>query len=286
MTSEVLVLGKGFISDHLPYQKYTGRLPIDDGLTFVERVLDKHQPKVVINCIGKTGRPNVDWCEKNREETYLANVVLPSILAAKCAAWGVHFIHIGSGCIFFGDSPNKIAMGTTGYSVERDYGWNESDFANPKSFYSKTKYACDLTIGEMPNVSVLRIRMPVSTKNEERNFINKVRNYSHVIDIPNSMTIVDDLVRCVDWFAKTKTPGIFNVVNPEPITAAQVMREFQKYKPEHKFEVIDETELDRITIAKRSNCILNGDKLRDAGFTMTPSKEALEACMASYIKNI
>lgn len=300
MTSEVLVLGKGFISDHLPYQKFTGRLPIDDGLTFVERVLDKHQPKVVINCIGKTGRPNVDWCEKNREETYLANVVLPSILAAKCAAWGVHFIHIGSGCIFFGESPNSkeelvkryLALGgnkeDNSFNVTNviDTGWKESDFANPKSFYSKTKYACDLTIGEMPNVSVLRIRMPVSTKNEERNFINKVRNYSHVIDIPNSMTIVDDLVRCVDWFATTKTPGIFNVVNPEPITAAQVMREFQKYKPEHKFEVIDETELDRITIAKRSNCILNGDKLRDAGFTMTPSKEALEACMVSYIKNI
>ncbi len=167
-----------------------------------------------------------------------------------------------------------------------DEGWKESDFANPKSFYSKTKYACDLTIGEMPNVSILRIRMPVSTRNEERNFINKVRNYSHVIDIPNSMTLMDDLIRCVDFFVKSKTPGIFHVINPQPITAAQVMREFQKYEPEHKFEVIDEGELDKLTIAKRSNCILNGDKLLDAGFTMTPSKEALEACMASYIKNI
>jgi len=64
------------------------------------------------------------------------------------------------------------------------------------------------------------------------------------------------------------------------------MREYQKYVPKHKFNIITEKELDGITAAKRSNCILNGDKLLKAGFKMTPTKESLVDCMLKYSKNI
>lgn len=287
---KVLTLGNGFVSDHLPYEKILDRIhPHEED---IDCLLSKYRPDVLINCIGKTGRPNVDWCESHKSETYMANVTLPLMIAEWCERNGTHMIHIGSGCIYFGESPNQMPNSDKKYKIiigeppMIDSGWKEDDFANPKSYYSKTKYACDLALGNLEHVTTLRIRMPVSSKNETRNFINKVRNYSHVIDIPNSMTLMDDLVRCVDWFTRTRLSGIYHVVNPEPITAAQVMREFQKYKTEHKFEVIDESELDKLTIAKRSNCILNSDKLKNAGFTMTPSVQALEACMASYIKNL
>jgi len=281
----ILTLGKGFVSDHLPYPVISDRVIPDD--IAIRLMLKAYKPDVLINCIGKTGRPNVDWCEDHKAETYMANVTLPAILASECEKLGIHLIHIGSGCIYFGPSPNStycMPSGLPHYSM--DIGWTEEDFANPKSYYSQTKYACDLTIGSMSNVSILRIRMPVSTKNDPRNFINKVRNYSQVIDIPNSMTLMDDLVRCVDWAAKGNKTGIFHVTNAQPITAAQVMREFQKYQPLHKFEVIDEDELDKLTLAKRSNCLLNTDKLRESGFTMSSSEDGLKACMAAYIKNI
>jgi dTDP-4-dehydrorhamnose reductase len=283
---KILTLGKGFVSDHLPYPVISDRVIPDD--VAIRFMLKAYKPDVLINCIGKTGRPNVDWCEDNKAETYMANVTLPAILASECEKLGIHLIHIGSGCIFFGDSPRVSCP----LNNDRDYfpipdsGWKEDDFANPKSYYSQTKYAADLTIGSMSNVTVLRIRMPISTKNDPRNFINKVRNYSQVIDIPNSMTLMDDLVRCVDWAAKENKIGIYHVTNAQPITAAQVMREFQKYQPLHKFEVIDEGELDKLTLAKRSNCLLNTDKLRESGFTMSPSEDGLKACMAAYIKNI
>jgi dTDP-4-dehydrorhamnose reductase len=281
----ILTLGKGFVSDHLPYPVISDRVIPDD--VAIRLMLKAYKPDVLINCIGKTGRPNVDWCENNKAETYMANVTLPAILASECEKLGIHLIHIGSGCIYFGMSPNGhygMPSGLPHHHV--DEGWKEDDFANPKSYYSQTKYACDLTIGSMSNVSVLRIRMPVSTKNDPRNFINKVKNYSQVIDIPNSMTLMDDLVRCVDWAAKENKTGIYHVTNAQPITAAQVMREFQKYQPLHKFEVIDEGELDKLTLAKRSNCLLNTDKLKESGFTMSPSEDGLKACMAAYIKNI
>lgn len=285
---KILTLGKGFVSDHLPYEKILDRVYAD--YEELDYVLSKQKPDVIVNCIGKTGRPNVDWCESNKSETYTANVVLPALIAEWCEGHGVHLIQLGSGCIFFGDSPNKVwcdlDLGNPclgGFHSET--GWKETDHANPKSYYSKTKYACDLLLGQMANVTTLRLRMPVSSKNDPRNFINKIRGYDQIIDIPNSMTMMDDLVRCVDWAAKESKTGIFHVTNPQPITAAQVMREYQKYVPDHKFTVIDEAQLDKLTIAKRSNCILDTAKLSEAGFHMTPSVEALEDCMAKYMLN-
>jgi dTDP-4-dehydrorhamnose reductase len=275
---KIMSIGAGFVSEHLPYETISRRiLSVED----VDHILVEHKPDVLVNCIGKTGRPNVDWCESHKEETAFANIAVPIMLAKGCQDRGVHLIQIGSGCIYFGPSPYK---GETSWA--KDPGWREEDFAKPLSFYSKTKFACDLALGSMDNVATLRIRMPISSQNTQRNFINKIRGYKQIIDIPNSVTFMDDLVRCVDWAARNKITGIYHVTNPEPITAAQVMREYQKYVPEHQFEIISEAELDSLTVAKRSNCIINSDKLKRAGFVMTPSEIALKRCMAEYAKNL
>lgn len=276
---KVLTLGGGFVADHLPYQKTTERFSLSKG--YIISVLENYRPEVVVNCLGKTGRPNVDWCEANKEATTSGNVTLPLLIAEACHDLGIHMIQIGSGCVFFGDSPYK------GHSSwAKDPGWRETDFAKPESFYSKTKYACDLMLGPMPHVTTLRIRMPVSDKDVPRNLINKLRGYKQVIDIPNSMTLMSDLVRCIDWAATNRPGGIWHVANPEPLTAARIMQEYQKYVPEHQFEIITERELDSMTAAKRSNCILNTDKLRAAGFKMSNTEEALERTMAEYIKDM
>lgn len=298
---KISIAGAGFVSDHLPYAKIGNRFEYSSKQ--IENILDIEKPDVLINCIGKTGRPNVDWCEVNKEETASANVVFPILLAEICAKKSIHLIHIGSGCIYFGESPNfyytqndgspipDVNYSTQSFSLlmptkKIDTGWKENDFANPKSFYSKTKYACDLTLGQMKHVTTLRIRMPISVKNNPRNFINKVRGYKQVIDIPNSVTFMDDLTRCVDWVAKSSHTGIYHVTNPQPLSAADVMREYQKYDFSHQFEIINEEQLDKMTVAKRSNCILNSEKLRETGFYMTPTPKALFDCMATYVKNL
>jgi dTDP-4-dehydrorhamnose reductase len=276
---KVLTLGSGFVADHLPYQKTTERFSLSKG--YIISVLENYKPDVVVNCLGKTGRPNVDWCESHKIETVSGNVTLPLLIAEACADLGIHMIQVGSGCIYFGPSPYK---GHTSYAV--DPGWKETDFANPASFYSKTKYSCDLMLAPMPHVTTLRIRMPVSDKDVPRNLINKLRGYKQVIDIPNSMTLMSDLTRCIDWVATNRPGGIFHVANPQPLTAARIMQEYQKYVPEHQFEIITEGQLDQMTVAKRSNCILNTDKLRAAGFKMSDTEEALERTMAEYVKDM
>lgn len=290
---KVITLGGGFIADHLPYEKITDRItPNEDHIKYV---LSDSKPDVVVNCIGKTGRPNVDWCEGHRLETYQNNVVLPLMIADWCEQNGVHMIHIGSGCIYFGESPHHHYLQGDGTpwpdrsegsfvipGIKVDDGWKETDFANPQSYYSKTKYACDLVLGQLSHVSTLRIRMPVSEVDAPRNLINKLRAYSQVIDIPNSMTFMNDLVRCIEWFTWQRLAGIYHVANPGTLTAAQIIREYQKYVPSHTFQTITESQLDRLTTAKRSNCILNTDKLQHAGFSMTPAQDALKQCMYMY----
>jgi dTDP-4-dehydrorhamnose reductase len=281
----VLVCGNGYIASHLKYEKIKERATINP--QDIRSILQVYKPDVIVNAIGFCGSPNIDQCEIEKEKTLITNVIIPSIIATECNKLGIHHIMIGSGCIFQGKSPNIMYMVTTGtQGIECDLGWRETDFASPPSYYSNTKYACDLLVGSLPNTAVLRIRMPISSQYSPRNFISKVKNYKQVIDIPNSATFLTDLVRCIDWMIENKKTGIYNVVNPEPITAARVMKEYQKYIPEHQFSIISGEKLDKLTKAKRSNCILDGSKLRNEGFIMTDTKTILEKTMKEYVENM
>lgn len=64
----------------------------------VHEVLDDIKPTHVINCAGKTGRPNVDWCEDHKQETIDANVVGTIILAKACMDRGIHITVMATGC--------------------------------------------------------------------------------------------------------------------------------------------------------------------------------------------
>jgi len=281
MKNKVSVLGSGFVSSHLNYNKILDRLDLSE--INIESLINKNKPDILINCIGKTGRPNIDSCENEKEITSATNTALPILLAKVCEKHSIKLIQINSGCIYFGESPNIIEYKDSDDKIiKKDLGWREDDFANPKSFYSKTKYACDLSIGDMGNVAILRIRMPISEQKSERNLISKLKKYKQVIDIPNSMTYINDLVKFIDFVINKNLSGIYHVTNPEPMTAAQIMKEYKKYIKSHLFEIIDESELDKITKAKRSNCILNTDRLKSTGFVMTPSEVAIQSCVKEY----
>ena len=298
----ILVWGSGFIASHLPYEQIRARATLDPAE--IRAILTAYKTDVLINCIGYCGQKNIDDCLTNKEKTIMANTVLPTILATECDKLGIHMIHIGSGCIYAGKSPHEYctecdvsyAEGCFHQGRDKRYaqaegwiidtGFKETDMANPVSFYSETKYACDLAINQLPATCVLRIRMPISSQNNPRNFISKIRGYKQLINIPNSITFTDDLVKCIQWCADNHKTGIYNVVNPEPLTAVQAMSQYQKHFPTHQFNIITEQQLNAITTSKRSNCILDGSKLKKEGFVMTPTPEALTKTMKEYVKNV
>lgn len=92
--------------------------------------LEKYKPTHVLNCAGCTGRPNVDWCEDNREETIRSNVIGTINLTDCCFLKNIHCTVFATGCIYTYDEAHPIG----------GPGYKETDPANfDGSFYSETK---------------------------------------------------------------------------------------------------------------------------------------------------
>ena len=108
---KILITGpRGYLGQH--FQKFLSDqgetvIPSQADIGNLEQVrveLKEHQPDIVLNCAGKTGRPNVDWCETHQTETLYANVTGPLILLQACTESGARLVHLGSGCVYDGDN--------------------------------------------------------------------------------------------------------------------------------------------------------------------------------------
>ncbi|HZU81705.1 MAG TPA: sugar nucleotide-binding protein [Polyangiaceae bacterium] len=270
-----LVFGAGFLGERLarslPGAVLARDVDIADGQA-VAAALRAHRPDAVVNAAGKTGRPNVDWCESHPVETLRSNVVGALVLAEACAEAGAYLVHLGSGCIFYGPSP---APG----------GWREDDFANPSALYSRTKYAADLVLSRLPDVGILRLRMPIDTVPGPRNLITKLAAYAQVIDVENSVTIVSDLVEVVRAVIERRGTGVFHATNPGPVRHAHLLALYRRFvDPSHRSTLIREEELvGRGLVARaRSNCVLASTRLEELGVAMRPTEQALPEVFRAY----
>ena len=150
--------------------------------------VDKYKPTHILNAAGLTGRPNVDWCEDHKEEVIRVNVCGCLNLADVCVTKGIHCLIFATGCIYEYDENHLLGSGV---------GFTEEDVPNfTGSFYSKTKGLVESLLREYKeNVCVLRVRMPISSDLQcKRNFIFKIKNYAKIVNIPNSMTVLDELL--------------------------------------------------------------------------------------------
>lgn len=271
---KILILGKGFLGQRMAAAWPNAVLTdarIDDAAA-VLRALDEYKPDAVVNAAGKTGTPNVDWCETHQAETVRSNTIGPLVLAESCAARNLYLIHLGSGCIFYGPSPDPR-------------GWKEDDFANPVAFYSKTKYAADLILSRLPNVAVVRLRMPIDATPSPRNLIDKLIRYPKVIDVENSVTVVEDLLSAIYQLAHKRGTGIFHAVNPGTMRHRDLIALYREYvNPNHTCEWIRDEDLVAQGLAKaaRSNCILQSTRLAEFGIHLRPIEVALRDAIQKY----
>ena len=239
----------------------------------VREAIKKHQPDVVINCAARTGRPNIDWCEDHKQETLDSNLRGPLTLLKVCTELNQYWIQIGSGCIYQGDNNGK--------------GWSEDDAPNfTGSYYSQVKAWMNDILKDFPVLQV-RLRMPLDSDVNPRNFIYKIANYQKVISVPNSITVIDDLIDATRQLAEMKAIGIYNVVNPGMIDHKQILDLYKEIvDPSHTNEYITLEELETMTKAPRSNCMLSSKKLEDAGIHLTPIKDQIRDLLIEYKKNL
>lgn len=267
-----LIFGNGYLGNK--FKKFLGneaRISNADigNIEEVRRVLKKEKPKVIINCAGKTGRPNIDWCEDNKEETMYSNVVGPLVLAKACSENNVFMVHIGSGCIYQGDNNGK--------------GFTEEDVPDLKdipSFYSLTKFMSEYILKKFP-ILQCRLRMPVDNEKNPRNFITKITTYKKVINEKNSITVIDDLIKTTIELAKRKKTGIYNITNKGDITHKEILEKYKELVDKNfKYTIIKTKDLK--TKAGRSNCVLNTDKLRKEGVELLDIHQSIENILKSY----
>ena len=66
----------------------------------------------------------------------------------------------------------------------------------------------------LDHLTVLRVRMPISDDLLARNFVTKITRYEKVVNIPNSMTVLTELLPASLALSERRISGIYNFTNP------------------------------------------------------------------------
>lgn len=210
------------------------------------------QPTHVILTAGIIGRPNVDALEQNKERTVDINIVSTAALAMVCRELGIHLTFFSTGCIYTYGNIYPFGKAVT-----------EEDPPNfGGSYYSKTKIICHSILQEYSHVLILRLRMPVTPDYSERNIITKLIKYEKVVNIPNSMTVLSDLIPIsLDMMQKGLT-GTYNFTNPGRISHNELLQMYKEIvDPEFTWKNFTLDEQAKVIIAPRSNTYLSVEKL-------------------------
>jgi len=272
MKKEIVIFGNGWLGNkYKDYYKEKAEIVSTDisDSKAVEKILNSLRPKIVINAAGKTGHPNVDWCEDNKLETVNSNIAGPLMLLKASLDRNIFLVHLSSGCLFNGKKKN---------------GFTEEDQPEPPNFYAWTKATADEILKRFP-VLIIRLRMPIDNQPNPRNLITKLTNYPKIIDVENSVTVVKDLIWATDQLIRKKKTGIYNVTNPGPVKHRNILKWYKTIvDPNHHYEMIPLTDLKRLHLTKtgRSNCILSTKKLGQAGIKMPPAKTAIINALKIY----
>lgn len=244
------------------------------------RVLREMRPQFLINSAGYTGKPNVDACEVHKAECLLGNAVLPGRIAEACAAAGVPWGHVSSGCIFHGSRPD-------GSGFHEEDSPNFSFRSGYCSFYSGSKALGEEVLACFPDIYVWRLRIPFHHADNPRNYLTKLLRYERLLEATNSISELDEFASaCLACWQKRVPAGIYHVTNPGIVTTREVVGLIQKSKVSAKeFRFFDDEEEFMRLAAKtpRSNCILDSSKLAAAGIVLTEVHEALERDLKNWV---
>ena len=234
-----------------------GALSRADNRLAVLDEIDRVKPDHLVCMIGRThglGFTTIDYLEQEGKlkENLQDNLYAPLTLASVSKKRGIPLLYMGTGCIF--ESVNGMKPFT------------ESDPPNFfGSAYSTVKGITDRILNEQYADSCLnvRIRMPISSQDCERNFISKIIRYTHICSIPNSMTVLDDVLPCLADCMIRGIKGTLNAVNPGIIDHATILGLYRDLQNAGHtwFEISNKELVGGFVKGKRSNNELDTSRL-------------------------
>ena len=244
--------------------------------------LDEIKPTHVLMAAGITGRPNIDWCEDHKPETIRTNVIGTLNVADVTNERGIHNTVYATGCIFKYDEAHPLGYGI-GLVEESKPNFDES-------FYSETKGYMEEMLKCFPNTLILRVRMPISDDLIHRNFITKIAKYERIVNIPNSMTVLTEMLPASLAMAKADLRGFYNFTNPGVISHNECLDFYKKYiDPTYTYKNFTVEEQSKVIKAGRSNNELDTTKLRrdmPEGVVINDIKTAVDLCFQRMKVNL
>lgn len=256
----ILVIGRGWTGKKV-YNECLNRghsaKILSHNISEIRYDMARNEYDYVINCAGVTGYPNVDACESDKANTLEGNAIFPIRLSELCKEYNVRMMHFSSGCIYQGNVDDI-------YAPPNYFG----------SIYSISKGISDSYL--LSKAVVLRIRMPFTGKDEQKNYLSKVYKYAangRLIDGgQNSLTDLDEAVRVsVDLVETGAINGPYNLVNQGSVN----MHELADMMGIENPNWFTPEEFRAATVADRSTCVIRASTL------MRPVKDALKDAIES-----
>ena len=251
----------------------------------LKKEISLYQPTHIIAFIGRTHGPGfntIDYLEQPGKlvENLRDNLYAQVTLANVCSLYRIHCTCIGTGCIF---EYNKDHL------EDAENRYQEHDTPNFfGSSYSIVKGFTDMIMHQYEDTVLnLRIRLPVSTMDNPRNLISKIIRYEKICSIPNSITVLPNLLPIILKMMKGDVTGTINLTNPGTITHNRILELYKKHvSPEFKWETMTIQEQDKLLAARRSNNALDTSTIESLYPEILNAEEAVEMVLKNWNKKI
>ena len=246
--------------------------------------LEKIKPSHIISFIGRTHGTyeeqkigTIDYLEKKGKlvENVRDNLFSPFLLAHYCSLLNIHYTYLGTGCIFTYDEEHPFGVDKNGFTEESVPNFFGSSYSIVKGF-------TDRIMKLYKNVLTLRIRMPITETLNDRNFISKIVNYEKICSVPNSMTVLPELLPyALDMLINNKT-GIYNFTNPGLISHNEILEMYKEIvEPNFTWNNFSIEEQNKVIASERSNNFLETEQLTTL-YPVKNIKVSVRECLIKY----
>ena len=257
-----------------------------DNIENLEKEILSINPTHIISFIGRThGKINdkiystIDYLEEKGKlyENVRDNLFSPLVLSLISKKLSIHYTYLGTGCIFKYDS-NHLCEEKNGFTENSDANFFGSSYSTVKGFTDKIMRHFYLN-----DTLNLRIRMPITEQINSRNFITKITTYDKICSIPNSMTVLPELLPKVIIMMKQNITGTINLTNPGLISHNEILEMYKEIvDPNFVWKNFTVEEQQSILSSERSNNYLDTLKLKSLFPDVLHIKDAVRECLILY----
>ncbi len=228
--------------------------------------------------IGDKEYPTIDYLEQKGKiyENVRDNLFSPVVLALLCEKYNIHLTYLGTGCIFEFDEEHPFGLEENGFTEESIPNFFGSEYSTVKGFTDQLMHMFNNTLN-------VRIRMPIIDETNPRNFITKITKYQKICSIPNSMSVLPDLLPILIDMVEKKITGTVNLTNPGLISHNEILEMYKKYvDPNFTWNNFTVDEQTQILAAGRSNNYLDTTKLEKLYPRVKNIKDAVKDILINY----